>query len=76
MSDTRCRIAPEPIEAPEPRQLRGLDLVRDHALRHGYNVLTTEGPALISFAAWKAGVEAYELYRSVRDRRHDAPVVW
>jgi hypothetical protein len=62
-------IRSEPIEAPEPQPVRRTDQVRFRALIHGWNVLTAEGPALATFASFKAGVEAYELYRSVHDRR-------
>jgi hypothetical protein len=70
-ADTHSRIAPEPIEAPEPqpvRQTRQRDLVRDHALAWGWRVMTADGPGP-TVAAFRAGVDAYEMYRRVHDRR-------
>ena len=69
MSDLNSHVAPEPIEAPEPQPVRTRDLVRGRALLHGWNVMTAEGPELSSFSSFKAGVEAYDLYMKVHDRR-------
>lgn len=67
--DTHAHIAPEPIEAPEPRPVeRQRDLVRRNAIAWGWSVMTAQGspPSVASFAA---GVEAFEMYRSAHDRR-------
>jgi hypothetical protein len=65
-----AHIAPEPIEAPEPRPVEWQrDLVRQHALAWGWRVMTAEGPALSSMASFRAGVEAYEAYLECHDRR-------
>jgi hypothetical protein len=69
MPELGAHVRPEPIEAPEPQPVRQRDLVRHRALTHGYNVLCAEQPAVISYASFRAGVEAYELYRAVHDRR-------
>jgi hypothetical protein len=51
--------------------VRQHDLVRDKAVRHGFNVATAkQGP--MSVADFAAGIEAYELYRQVHDRRAEA----
>ena len=43
--DTRCHIAPEPIEAPEPqREQRRRDLVREEAVRLGRLAQLQGGP--------------------------------
>ena len=55
-------IKPEPIEAPEPKPVTGRDLVRSRALQAGWRALCAEGPALVSYASWVAGVEAFEAY--------------
>lgn len=62
-------VRPDPIEAPEPQPVRVRDLVRQRALLHGYNVQQAGGGSVVPYAAWVAGVDAYELYRSVHDRR-------
>ena len=69
MSDTRCRIAPEPLEAPEPQPVRQRDLVRARALLHGYNTLQSGERAVISFDSFAAGYEAVEDYRACHDKR-------
>ena len=69
MPDLGAHVRPEPTEASEPQPVRVRDLVRSRALQHGYNVLVAEGPALISYGSWLAGVEAYELYLSCHNRR-------
>jgi hypothetical protein len=64
-----CHVAPEPIEAPEPRPVeRQRDLVRRNAILWGWSVMTAQGsPSTVgSFAA---GVEAFEQYRAAHDRR-------
>lgn len=68
-SETHSAIRPEPIEASEPKPVRGRDLVRSRALQHGYNVLCAEGPALVSYASFVAGVDAYDLYMACHERR-------
>ena len=68
-ADTHAHIAPEPIEAPEPRPVeRQRDLVRRNAIAWGWSVMTAQGspPSVASFAA---GVEAFEMYRAAHDRR-------
>jgi len=68
-ADTHAHIAPEPIEAPEPRPVeRQRDLVRRNAIAWGWSVMTAQGspPSVASFAA---GVEAFEMYRAGHDRR-------
>ena len=64
-----CHVRPEPIEAPEPQPVRVRDLVRHRALIHGYNVQQAGGAGVVPYAAFVAGVDAYELYRDVHDRR-------
>ena len=73
MTETNAHVAPEPIEAPEPlevRQLRQRDLVRQRALAWGWRVMVADpsgGPS--SLPAFRAGVEAFEAYRTEHDRR-------
>ena len=70
MTETNAHIAPETIEAPEPRPVeRQRDLVRQHALAWGWRVMTADGEALSSLASFKAGVSAYEAYLAAHDRR-------
>jgi hypothetical protein len=71
----QCRIAPEPIEAPEPQPVRQHDLVRQRALLHGWNTLS-ELPGAPSYGTFVAAVEAYETYMLCHDRRHSGPVIW
>ena len=72
MAESDCinaHIAPEPIEAPEPRPVeRQRDLVRQHAIGWGWSVMMAQGspPSVPSFAA---GVEAFEMYVQAHDRR-------
>ena len=68
-SETNSHVSPEPIEAPEPQPVRTRDLVRGRALLHGWNVCTAEGPELSSFSSFKAGVQAFEDYMLMHDRR-------
>ena len=63
-----CRIAPEPIEAPEPqREERRRDLVREEALRLGWQALIKSRGT--TDQAFRAGVEAYEAHLSRFDYR-------
>lgn len=62
MPELGAHVKPEPIEAPEPRPVTGRDLVRSRALQAGWRALCAEGPALVSYASWVAGVEAFEEY--------------
>jgi len=65
-----AHVAPEPIEAPEPRPVeRQRDLVRQRALAWGWRVMTADGEALSSLASFKVGVSAYEEYLKCHDRR-------
>jgi hypothetical protein len=69
MSDTHSHVAPEPIEAPEPRPVeRQRDLVRRNAVNWGWSVMTALGSPP-SVGAFAAGVEAFEAYRAAHDRR-------
>jgi hypothetical protein len=72
VSDTRCHIAPEPIEAPEPqREERQRDLVREEALRLGCIAahINPETWCAHTVTSFRAGVEAYEAHLSRHDYR-------
>jgi hypothetical protein len=69
MGDTHTHVRPEPIEAPEPQPVTARDLVRSRALQAGYRALCAEGPAVISYASFVAGVDAFELYRAAHDSK-------
>jgi predicted nuclease with RNAse H fold len=67
-TDTRCHVAPEPIEAPEPqREERRRDLVREEALRPGTKAMLRRGMPLSE--AFRSGVEAYEAHLARHDYR-------
>ena len=71
MTETNAHVAPEPIEAPEPRPVeRQRDLVRQRAVAWGWRVMTAD-PAggTCSLPAFRAGVEAVEAYLAAHDRR-------
>jgi len=68
--DVHAHVAPEPKEAPDAPSERRRDRVREIALHMGQETASQVGDVLIDFAAFKAGVEAYELYKAVHDRRH------
>jgi hypothetical protein len=61
--------AGEKAHLQDQRPVRARNLVRERALLHGYNVLTSEGKTMVALDSFKAAVEAYELYREVHDRR-------
>jgi len=71
MTEQNCHVAPEPIEAPEPRPAeRQRDLVRRNAIAWGWRVMVADpqaGPS--SLPAFRAGVEAVEAYLAAHDRR-------
>ena len=67
-SDTRCRIAPEPIEAPEPQPVAPLSQVEIDALHEGWRAMTGEGPGLSSFSSFKVGVLARDAHLAERRR--------
>lgn len=65
-----AHVAPEPVEAPEVRQLRQRDLVRERAIAWGWRVMVADPmPGPSSLPAFRAGVEAFEAYRAEHDRR-------
>ena len=67
MTETNAHVAPEPIEAPEPLEVRQL---RQRAIAWGWRVMVADpsgGPS--SLPAFRAGVEAFEAYRTEHDRR-------
>ncbi len=66
--DLHAHVAPQ--EAPDAPTQRRRDLIRENALHLGQETASQTGGVPIAFTAFKAGVEAYELYRSVHDRRH------
>ena len=71
MTETNAHVAPEPIEAPEPRPVeRQRDLVRRNAIAWGWRVMTADPAAgTCSLPAFRAGVEAVEAYLAAHDRR-------
>jgi len=62
------RVTPQPAPT-VPQPVRGRDLVRDEALRLGWQALCGGGEALSTFASWQRGVEAYEQHLSRHDYR-------
>ena len=69
MSDTHAHVAPEPLEAPEPRPARVRDLVKARALLHGYNTLQARERAVIPFWVWVEAYDAVGDYLACHDRR-------
>ncbi len=65
-----ANVASEPQEAAGPSAQRKRDLIRENALHLGHITASQEGGVPIRFDAFRAGVEAYELYKAVHDRRH------
>jgi hypothetical protein len=68
-TEERCRISPEPIEAPQPQPERCRDLVFDHAATLGFETMRQAADGPPGLEAFRAGLQIALDYVLVHDRR-------